>query len=150
MCDDCSTEIQDKDEGLSYARARTRTSGEEFPIEGIRPFKPWDIVEQAVQQQQSIACFYRGSLEVGLKHPRRANFALQLFIQPVVSLAPAANIPSCLLLLAFVMSAETESVLYGAWLQWIYFALLQGDRKMHRLLGSQLGPNHCKVHRWWC
>ena len=67
--------MQDKDEGLRYAQARSRTSGEEFPMEGIRPFQPWDILALAIEQQQSIACFYRGSL--GVRHLPAQDHSLQ-------------------------------------------------------------------------
>jgi len=56
--------LQDREDGLSYSRARSRISEEEFPIEGIRPFAPWDVLETAIKQDVSIACFYRGSLGV--------------------------------------------------------------------------------------
>ncbi|KAK9836800.1 hypothetical protein WJX74_008409 [Apatococcus lobatus] len=64
---ECLIIFEDREEGLSYSRARSRISEEEFPIEGIRPFGPWDVLETAVKQDVSIACFYRGSLGAGIE-----------------------------------------------------------------------------------
>lgn len=51
---------------MGYARARSRIHQDGPDLEGIQPMAPYDVLEQAVNEEISIACFYRGSLGVCL------------------------------------------------------------------------------------
>ncbi|KAK9858450.1 hypothetical protein WJX84_012058 [Apatococcus fuscideae] len=65
---DCLLIFEDREEGMGYARARSRIHQDGPDLEGIQPMAPYDVLEQAVNEEISIACFYRGSLGSGIEN----------------------------------------------------------------------------------